>query len=178
MQLTTPPPPQLKNFMKSLTRMYASQDLDVIFYENAAAPQRRKHAAIMAIPLPKDLGEVAPAYFKEAILAADEEWTQHKPILNTQRPELGKAAFRRSLVKEMPYFHVWFTIDGGIGHVIEDETRWPRGDLFARELLAGMLDCEPGIAKRQGRWRPGKDPRVEEFKEGWKEWDWTTVLYG
>ncbi|KAF8542706.1 CwfJ C-terminus 1-domain-containing protein-like protein [Trichophaea hybrida] len=126
---------EVRNFMKSLTRMYASQNLNVIFYENAASPQRRKHAAIHAVPLPQDLGEVAPAYFKEAILSADETWSQHKPLIDTLKSPHGKNAFRRSLVKEMPYFHVWFTIDGGMGHIVEDENRWPKGDLFARELL-------------------------------------------
>lgn len=28
------------------------------------------------------------------------------------------------MVKEMPYFHVWFGPDGGYGHVIEDEGEW------------------------------------------------------
>jgi hypothetical protein len=158
--------------------MYASQNLDVIFYENAAAPQRRKHAAIFAVPLPQDLGEVAPAYFKEAILSSDEQWSQHKPIIDTLKSGLGKNAFRRSLVKEMPYFHVWFTIDGGMGHIIEDENRWPKGDLFARELLGGMLECEPNVIKKQGRWRGGRDPREGKFREVWDKWDWTKVLYG
>lgn len=169
---------EVRNFMKSLTRMYASQNLDVIFYENAASPQRRRHAAIYAVPLPQDLGEVAPAYFKEAILSSDEQWSQHKPIIDTLKSGLGKNAFRRSLVKEMPYFHVWFTIDGGMGHIIEDENRWPKGDLFARELLGGMLECEPNVIKKQGRWRGGRDPREGKFREAWDKWDWTKVLYG
>lgn len=50
--------------MKSLIRMYNDQGKDVIFYENAASPQRKKHAAIVAVPLPVELGETAPAYFK------------------------------------------------------------------------------------------------------------------
>ena len=50
--------------MKCLTRMYHDQGRDVIFYENAAQPQKRQHAAIMAVPLPYSLGETAPAFFK------------------------------------------------------------------------------------------------------------------
>jgi len=172
---------EVRNFMKSLTRMYAAQGRDVIFYENAAAPHRRKHAAIQVVPLPTELGETAPAYFKEAILSSDVEWSQHQKIINTlakARDGLGKMAFRKTLVKEMPYFHVWFELDGGMGHVIEDEARWPRGDLFAREILGGMLDCEPQIIKKQGRWnRGGERGRVESFREaGWEAVDWTKVL--
>ena len=58
-------------------------------------------------------------YFKEAILARAGDWTQHKPIIDTlalaQRPGYGKSAFRKGLAKEMPYFHVWFALDGGLG---------------------------------------------------------------
>ncbi|EEH40775.2 hypothetical protein PAAG_02751 [Paracoccidioides lutzii Pb01] len=170
---------EIRNFMKSLTRMYHDQGRDVIFYENAAQPQRHRHAAMEAVPLPYSLGEMSPAFFKEAILAADEEWTQHKKLIDTlaqARSGLGKLAFRRTIAKEMPYFHVWFELDGGLGHIVEDASRWPRGDLFAREVIGGMLDLEPDVIKRQGRWRKGGDGRVDGFKKRWRKFDWTRVL--
>ena len=76
-------PPQ--NFMKCLTRMYQDQGRDVIFYENAAQPARKRHAAMEVVPLPYELGETAPAYFKEAMLTTDEEWSQHKKLIDTQK---------------------------------------------------------------------------------------------
>jgi len=169
---------EIRNFMKCLTRMYHDQGRDVVFYENAAAPHRKMHAAMQAVPLPYSLGETAPAFFKEAILSSDEEWTQHKKLIDTAaraRDGLGKLAFRRSMAKEMPYFHVWFEIDGGLGHIVEDSNRWPRGDLFAREVIGGMLDSEPDVIKRQGRWTRG-DRRQEDFKKRWRKFDWTRVL--
>ncbi|KAI9731673.1 MAG: hypothetical protein M1818_007803 [Claussenomyces sp. TS43310] len=170
---------EIRNFMKSLTRMYHDQGRDVIFYENAANPQRRGHAAMMVVPLPYSLGETAPAFFREAILTADEEWSQHKKLIDTSkkaREGLGRLAFRRSLAKEMPYFHVWFEMDGGLGHIVEDAGRWPKGDLFAREIVGGMLDLEPDVIKRQGRWSRGADNRLEPFKKRWRKFDWTRVL--
>ncbi|KAL7270518.1 Pre-mRNA-splicing factor cwf19 [Rhizina undulata] len=171
---------EVRNFMKSLIRMYRSQDRDVIFYENAAAPQRRRHAAIVVVPVPLEAGELAPAYFKEAIMSSDEEWSQHKKLIDTlskaRKEGLGKQAFRRSLVKQMPYFHVWFEIDGGLGHIVEDENRWPKGDLFAREVIGGMLDVGPDVVRRQGRWRGGGDRRVGGFRKSWDGFDWTKVL--
>ncbi|KMU87586.1 cell cycle control protein cwf19 [Coccidioides immitis H538.4] len=161
---------EIRNFMKCLTRMYHDQGRGVIFYENAARPQQRRHATMEAVPLPYSLGETASAFFKEAILSADEEWTQHKKVIDTlakSRQGLGKLAFRRTLAKEMPYFHVWFELDGGLGHIVEDSNRWPRGDLFAREIIGGMLDLEPDVIKRQGRWQKGGDRRVEGFKKRW-----------
>lgn len=170
---------EVRNFMKSLTRMYHDQGRDVIFYESAAAPQRKKHAGMQVVPLPYSLGETAPAFFKEAIMTADEEWTQHKKVIDTlskAKNGLGKLAFRRTLVKEMPYFHVWLEIDGGLGHVVEDLNRWPKGDLFAREIIGGMLDKGPDLIKRQGKWRKGGDSRVDGFRRRWRKFDWTRVL--
>jgi diadenosine tetraphosphate (Ap4A) HIT family hydrolase len=170
---------EIRNFMKCLTRMYHDQGRDVVFYENAAAPQRKMHAAMQVVPLPYSLGETAPAFFKEAILSADEEWTQHKKLIDTAkkaRDGLGKRAFRNTIAKEMPYFHVWFDLDGGLGHIVEDSNRWPKGDLFAREVIGGMLDAEPDVIKRQGRWHRGSDPRLEAFRKRWRKFDWTKVL--
>jgi hypothetical protein len=169
---------ELRNFMKCLTRMYHDQGRDVVFYENAANPGRKPHAALNAVPIPFELGDTAPAFFREAILTSDNEWSQHKPIIDTlkaSRSGLGKQAFRRSLAKEMPYFHVWFELDGGMGHIVEDERRWPRGDLFAREVLGGMLDVDIEVQKRQGRWVKG-DRRAEKWRKGWRKFDWTRVL--
>lgn len=169
---------EIRNFMKSLTRLYHDQGRDVVFYENAANPGRKLHAAMNAVPIPFELGDTAPAFFREAILSSDAEWSQHKPIIDTlkaSRSGQGRAAFRKSLAKEMPYFHVWFELDGGMGHIVEDERRWPRSDLFAREVLGGMLDVDVEVVKRQGRWNKG-DRRVEGFRKGWRKFDWTRVL--
>ncbi|KFG77786.1 complexed with Cdc5 protein Cwf19 [Metarhizium anisopliae] len=169
---------EIRNFMKSLTRMYHDQGRDVIFYENAATPHRHMHAAMVAVPIPYQEGATAPAYFKEAFLSSDEEWSQHKKVIDTAakaRDGMGRMAFRRSIAKEMPYFHVWFSLDGGLGHIVENADRWPRGDLFAREVLGGICDTEPHIVKKQGRWVRG-DARVDEWKRGWRKFDWTRVL--
>jgi len=171
---------EIRNFMKSLTRLYHDQGRDVIFYENAAFPHRKPHAALAVVPLPYSLGETAPAFFREAFLSTEDEWSQHKKIIDTlgksKSGGLGKMAFRRTLVKEAPYFHVWFELDGGIGHIVEDQERWPKGDLFAREIIGGMLGLEPDIIKRQGRWHRGTDTRVEAFRKAWRKFDWTRVL--
>lgn len=170
---------EVRNFMKSLTRLYHDQGRDVIFYENAARPNRKPHAALTAVPLPYSLGETAPAFFQEAFLTTEDEWSQHKKIIDTLKKSkqgLGRSAFRKSLAKEMPYFHVWFELDGGIGHIVEDPDRWPRGDLFAREIVGGMLGLEPDVIKKQGRWHRGHDSRVESFKKRWRKFDWTRVL--
>ncbi|RKF57183.1 Pre-mRNA-splicing factor cwf19 [Erysiphe neolycopersici] len=169
---------EIRNFMKCLTRMYYDQGRDVMFYENATSPQRRRHAAMQVVPLPYSLGKMARAFFREAILSSDEEWTQHQKLIDTalrSREGLGKQAFRRCIAKEMPYFHAWFDMDGGLGHIVEDSYKWPKGDLFAREVIGGMLDVETEVIRKQGRWH-SNDKRVPSFNRRWKKFDWTRVL--
>ncbi|MCJ1329289.1 hypothetical protein MMC10_005968 [Thelotrema lepadinum] len=167
---------EIRNFMKSLTRMYHARDCIPIFYENAARPHRHPHAALVAVPLPPHLHDQSPAFFREAILSSAPEWSQHKKLIDTAAAArdrgMGRMAFRRSLAKEMPYFHVWFGLDGGLGHVVEDEKTWPKGDLFAREVLGGMLKVDGQVVRRQGKWVRG-DQRVEGFRKRWKDFDWT-----
>jgi hypothetical protein len=38
-----------------------------------------------------------------------------------------------------------------------------------------MLDCEPDVIKRQGRWTR-HDERVDGFMKRWRKFDWTRVL--
>jgi hypothetical protein len=170
---------EIRNFMKSLTRMYDSRSLSVIFYENSAHPEKRQHALMAVVPLPASRAETAPAFFREAILASAPEWSQHKKLVDTAaaatKGGLGRMAFRRSLAKEAPYFHAWFSLDGGLGHVVEDGNIWPKGDMFAREVLGGILGKDLEVIRARGRWVRG-DRRVEGFRKKWKDWDWTKAL--
>ncbi|KAG4306307.1 hypothetical protein PORY_000295 [Pneumocystis oryctolagi] len=170
---------EIRNFMKCLIRMADEQDHDVIFYENAVAPHRHMHTAIEAVPVPRDIAIQAPAFFREAILSSDEEWSQHQKIINTlskAKKGLGKMAFRRSISKEAPYFHVWFEIDGGIGHIVENLDKWGKGDILARQVFATMLGLDPIVWKRRGRWTNTVDPRVKSFQKVWAKHDWTQSI--
>lgn len=135
-----------------------------------------------AAPIPYEDGAMAPQYFKEAYLSSDSEWSQHRPIIDTQKAAnegMGRRAFRNSIAKEMPYFHAWFSVDGGLGHIVEDGGRWPKGDIFAREVIGGIVDAEPQIIKKQGKWSRGGDvKRVDSFKKDWRKYDWTRMLEG
>ena len=57
---------------------------------------------------------------QEAIKNSEGEWSQHKKLIDT-----SKRGFRRSMVKNLPYFHVWFSPNEGYGHVIEEEKDFP-----------------------------------------------------
>lgn len=54
--------PQL--FRRTLVRMFESQDLDCVFMEAHIYPRKQKHMVLECIPLPRELGDMAPVYFK------------------------------------------------------------------------------------------------------------------
>lgn len=99
-------------------RMFAEEDKGVIFYETVINLKWQAHTVIECVPLPWEQYEDAPAYFRESILAAETEWTQHKKLIDFgARP----GGFRRAMVPNLPYFMVQFDHKGekGYGHVIE-----------------------------------------------------------
>lgn len=57
--------PQL--FRRTLVRMFESQDLDCVFMETHLNPRQRRHMVLECIPLPRELGDMAPIYFKVCV---------------------------------------------------------------------------------------------------------------
>jgi len=51
-------------FRKGLTRMFSDRGEDCVFMETCMNLRRYPHMVIECIPLPTDVGDVAPVYFK------------------------------------------------------------------------------------------------------------------
>jgi len=94
--------------MKCLIQMFAEEDRAVIFMETVINLRKQRHTVIECIPVSYDDYDDSPAYFKDAIQKESEEWSQHRKIIDT-----SKNGFRRSMVKDLPYFHVWFDPNRG-----------------------------------------------------------------
>ncbi|CCH42210.1 Pre-mRNA-splicing factor [Wickerhamomyces ciferrii] len=165
---------EIRNYMISLSKFYYTKlNKSVIFYESSI--KKHNHAAIIAVPIPLSLSSTIEGFFKQAIIENSSELEQqHKSIINTNKNSetMGRDAFRYSIAKEAPFFHVWFNLNGGIGHIVEDVYNWPRGDLFAREVIGGVLGVDPWIIKKQGYWIKN-DERISEMSEIFKDFDWT-----
>ncbi|RGB39497.1 CwfJ C-terminus 1-domain-containing protein-like protein [Rhizophagus diaphanus] len=162
---------EIRNFMKCLIQMFADEDRGVIFMETVINMKWNNHTVIECIPMPWDLAQDAPAYFKEGILESSGEWSQNRKLIDT-----SKATFRRSMVKELPYFHVWFGLDKGYGHVIEKEKSFP--SWFGKEIAAGICDLPPNVWRKPKKLNPRDNPnRVQEFMKKWEKWDWTKMLH-
>lgn len=169
---------EIRNYMISLSRFYYEKlNKAVVFYETSI--YKYNHAAIVAVPIPMSLSSTIQGYFKESIISQTSDFEQqHKSIVDTlaKSEVMGRDSFKHLIAKEAPFFHVWFTLNGGLGHVVEDVSSWPKGDLFAREVLGGLLKVDPLTIRKQGRWEKD-DPRVTEMSMIYKDYDWAEQMY-
>lgn len=149
--------------------MMDAMGLGVIFQEQVIHYKWHRHTVIECIPVPQSLAEDAPAYFKEAIFASEDEWSQHKKLI------ISDKGFRRSLTSKLPYFHVWLSLDTGYGHIIEQPQEW--NPWFGKEVIASVLDLSPEF------WRKPRmadlselDAQNAKFLLKWKPFNWTLML--
>ncbi|KAG7278677.1 hypothetical protein CRUP_014032 [Coryphaenoides rupestris] len=154
-------------FRRTLVRMFESQEQDCVFMETHMNPRRRQHMVLECIPLPRELGDMAPIYYKKAIMDCDEEWAMNKKVVN-----LSSKDIRQAVPRGLPYFAVDFGLQGGFAHVIENEQKFPH--YFGKEVVGGMMDLEPR------RWRKpirenfdDQRKKVLQFAQWWKPFDCT-----
>ncbi|MPC53198.1 CWF19-like protein 2 [Portunus trituberculatus] len=111
---------EVQNFRKSLVKMFASRGEDCIFFETVKRLRHFPHMVLQCVPLPRETGDMAPIYFKKAIMECEREWAQNKKLV-----ELKGRDVRHAVPKGLPYFFVDFAMDAGFAHVIEDEREFP-----------------------------------------------------
>uniref|UniRef100_A0A8C2SSS4 CWF19-like protein 2 n=1 Tax=Coturnix japonica TaxID=93934 RepID=A0A8C2SSS4_COTJA len=158
---------EIQMFRTALVKMFEAKGLDCVFMETNMSMKKRYHMVYECIPLPKEVGDMAPIYFKKAIMESDEEWSMNKKII-----DLSSKDVRKSVPKGLPYFSVDFGLQGGFAHIIEDQHKFPH--YFGKEIIGGMLDLEPRL------WRKGVRQKFEEqrkkvlqFAQWWKPYDFT-----
>ncbi|KAL8573045.1 hypothetical protein ACOMHN_010475 [Nucella lapillus] len=158
---------EIQTFRKHLVQMFVAQDQDIVFMETTIHLRHFPHMALECIPLDREVGDLAPIYFKKAMQDAGPEWSSNKKVV-----ELSPKDIRHSVPKGFPYFSVDFGLQGGYAHIIEDENTFP--SYFGREIVGGMIDAEPGLWRKPHR-EGFEDQRqkVLEFEKLWKPYDFT-----
>jgi len=158
---------EMKLWRKGLVAMHSARGDDCVFVETARNVKHQPHTMVECIPMPKEVGETAPIYFKKAIDESETEWTDNKKLIPLRGTELRKA-----IPKGFSYMAIDFGLQPGYAHVIENEEQFPAN--FAHEIIGGMLDLSPN------KWRKPVKRAVEEEKaeavrlmEMWKDFDWT-----
>ncbi|XP_057604598.1 CWF19-like protein 2 [Hippopotamus amphibius kiboko] len=158
---------EIQMFRKSLVKMFEDKGLDCIFLETNMNMKKQYHMVYECIPLPKEVGDMAPIYFKKAIMESDEEWSMNKKLI-----DLSSKDIRKSVPRGLPYFSVNFGLHGGFAHVIENQHKFPH--YFGKEIIGGMLDIEPRLWKKGIR-ESFEDQRKKalQFAQWWKPFDFT-----
>ncbi|KAL4230580.1 hypothetical protein ACF0H5_010958 [Mactra antiquata] len=158
---------EIKVFRRTLTKMFAANDEDVVFMETSMKLKQFPHMCIECVPMDKEVGDLAPIYFKKAIQESESEWSQNKKVV-----DLSQKDIRHSVPKGFPYFAVDFGDEGGFAHVIEDEIKFPH--YFGREIIGGMVDADHRLWKRPPKENfDDQRKKVLNFAERWKPYDWT-----
>ncbi|KAL3090305.1 hypothetical protein niasHS_006757 [Heterodera schachtii] len=169
---------EMKLWMKGLVAMWRDEKgedggMDCVFVETAINIREQQHMSIECIPLPKELGELAPIYFKKAIMESEKEWSNNQKLIDLAKT--SKANVRGTIPKGFPYFTVNFGLQPGFAHVVEDERKFPSN--FAQEIIGGMLDLP------HNHWRKPKKQsfdqimeRRNKLKEKWTKYDWTEIV--
>ena len=175
---------EMRNFKKCLVKMFAAQGKECCFIETvvklgggglgAVGAAMSKHCVVECIPLPDEVADHAPMYFKKAIDESESEWSTHdsKKCISTAPPK----GLRGSIPPNFPYFHVEFNMRGGFVHVIDNEELW-RID-FARDILVGLLGLPENTAQAKRRpLAPALLKReMDQFLDKWDAVDWTKQL--
>ncbi|XP_012277476.1 CWF19-like protein 2 [Orussus abietinus] len=159
---------ELQAFKMALTKMFESQNKSLIFFEVSMRWRDYPHMRLECVPLPKEIGDMAPMYFKKALLECEMEWSTNKKVI-----DLSQHDVRRAVPKALPYFSVNFGIQGGFAHIIEDDKLFPRN--FAQEIIGGMLELDHNIwRKPRAEQFEQQRSKVMEFKKTWEKFDCTT----
>ncbi|XP_033322496.2 CWF19-like protein 2 [Megalopta genalis] len=160
---------RLKVFKQALYNMFAEENKYPVFYEVYKSRQKFLHMQLECVPLPKEIGELIPIYFKKALLECETEWSMNKKVINLERKDV-----RQAIPNGLSYFMVEFEIDKGYAHVIEDENMFPK--TFAKEIIGGMLDLNHDVwRKPKGENFDRQREKVLKFLETWKKFDCTIV---
>lgn len=159
---------ELKNLLR---HFFKKLEKSLICLETSMSFQRCPHTVLECIPVPLEEGDMAPLYFKKALLESEEEWTHNIKLI-----DLSKKGLQRSIPKNLPYFCVTFdpSVHAGYAHVIEDEKYFPQN--FGKEVIGGMMDIDYNYLYKNRREDPLKKSKealdltrlLDDFKESVK----------
>ncbi|KAK0421244.1 hypothetical protein QR680_015133 [Steinernema hermaphroditum] len=161
---------EMRIWRKGLVAMWREEDMDCVFLEMARNVKDQRHMIIECIPLPQEIGDMAPIYFKKAIMESGSEWATNKKLIDLSKVKNGD--IRRAVPKGFSYFSVDFGLQSGYAHVIEDEESFPNN--FAHEILGGVLDLDHKLWRKQENLDFDKQKKnCDDLKNKWADYDWT-----
>ncbi|KAI0239746.1 CWF19-like protein 2 [Lamellibrachia satsuma] len=82
---------EIQVFRKALMRMFEEENEDCVFMELCTKLKKSPHMVIECVPMPREIGDMAPIYFKKALLESDKEWTENKKVVDLSQKDIRRA---------------------------------------------------------------------------------------
>ena len=128
----------------------------------------RHHCFVEAIPVPFNMLQSAPIWFRKAL---DDTSDEFQDTHHSKRciPTKGRDGLKRSIPEGFPYFHVEFGLGdlGGFVHIIYNEDTFDPN--LGRNVASTLLEYDIGDGKVGNRDRVFNTKRL---KEKLKRFDW------
>jgi hypothetical protein len=130
---------EMRIWRKGLVAMFGAENEDCVFIETAKVESGKNHMSIECIPMPRESGDLAPIYFKEALETAGSEWATHKKLFKLSDSKDGTV--RTVIPKGFSYFSVDFGLQPGFACVIENESKFQSyfGQVSRQILILTLL---------------------------------------
>ncbi|KRZ41478.1 CWF19-like protein 2 [Trichinella pseudospiralis] len=158
---------EIRFWREKLVAMFRTQSLCCIFFETAKNVKHMPHCFLECVPVSEKIFECAPMYFKQAIMECEESCRDNAVLIDMKGKDV-----KRVIPAGFSYFVVYFGLEGGMAHIIENESLVP--SWFGQEVIGGMLGLE------YNQWRKPVNELLEEqvkrvaaFKKQLKEFDST-----
>ncbi|KAJ1350457.1 hypothetical protein KIN20_006250 [Parelaphostrongylus tenuis] len=156
---------EMRIWRKGLVAMWREIGDDCLFLEMSRNVAHGAHLVIECVPVPVEIGETAPIYFKKAIMECEEVYADNKKLIEIKD-------LRRQIPRNFSYFAVDFGLKNGYAHVIENVQSFPSS--FAHEIIAGMLDLPPNKWRKKTMQSYSElKAKCDAMKASWEPYDWT-----
>jgi len=161
---------EVVRFQTSLRALYRQQGKDVLFCETVLPQSGFWQTKLEVIPVPRNVAQDAPLYFKTSLMEQAEEWGTHQKLMNT-----AEKGLRRTIPANFSYFYLEYD-EGGKGYAqMIESSRFPKD--FGVDTIAGMMEMDPIRFRRKEQTNAEEERQmILSFLDQWKKYDWTVDL--
>ncbi|GBE59079.1 cwfj c-terminus 1 family protein, putative [Babesia ovata] len=170
---------EIRNYQKTLVRMFDEQGKAVVFVEVSlrdpylrnkedGGTRRHQHCRIDCFPIPSEALDEARSFFRKAVGELVPEWARNRKVMEVK----GKSGVRELIPRGFDFVYVDYSLSGdGIACVVEDGSGVPMS--FAREVVAGVLRMD--AMARAFRKPDTYTQALSWLRNQYQNFDWTNI---
>ena len=151
---------ELISIKKCIINLYKKEfNQETIFIETFRNANKKYHCYIECFPIDSDVYPDLMITFEHEIKNCDTQYAMNKKLIKLDI----KHKLNNSIPINMPYFCVYFGLNNGFAHIIEDETKVNQH--FGRSIIAGFIG--EVLFKQKDESLFNQQKRFNEFKPFW-----------